>query len=226
MKIISNEKLINRNKKITQYLTFGSLGILGIGLVVSFQEAYMIWSLPALIVGFILSQIGIFMTSKWGRSPRPDESISMALKGLDNKFTLFHHETVVSHLLVGPAGLWIFLPYYQAGTISYDESKKRWKQKGGNWYLKIFAQENLGRPDLEVQSVNKDITKFLSKHLNEDIPEIHIALVFTNEEVVLESENAPIPTLHAKKLKDFIRKKSKENLLSAEETAKLVELFS
>ena len=55
-----------------------------------------------------------------------------------------------AHLLVGPVGVWVLMPRHQAGRITYDENKNRWRQKGGNFYLKIFAQENLGRPDLEI----------------------------------------------------------------------------
>ena len=54
-----------------------------------------------------------------GTPPTPDELIDQALKGLDKKYTLYHYSIPVSHLLVGPAGVWILLPYYQRGTITY-----------------------------------------------------------------------------------------------------------
>jgi hypothetical protein len=37
MRIVTNEKLIRRNKKIGQYLSISSLGILGIGLYLCFR---------------------------------------------------------------------------------------------------------------------------------------------------------------------------------------------
>ena len=217
MKIITNQKLVKRNQKIGQITTFASLGILALGLYLSFKQVYISWSFLALMVGFILSQIGIFYGSRWGRSPRPDESITAALKGLDDKYSLYHYSSPVSHLLIGPAGIWILSPYYQKGTITYNEHKKRWVQKGGNLYMKIFAQEGMGRPDLEIQRLKEDMEKYIKKTLPDTtFPEIQTALVFTNETTQVEADNAPAPTLHIKKLKDFIRRQAKENLLNQE----------
>ncbi len=83
MKIIKNAKIIKNRNTIGQACSLGSLLILGLGLYLSFQEQLIGLALIALIVGFILSQIGIFMGNRWGKSPRPDEVISASLKGFD-----------------------------------------------------------------------------------------------------------------------------------------------
>ncbi len=218
MKIISNEKMIKRNATIGRYTTLASLAILGIGLFISFQPQYVQYSFIALLVGFILSQVGIYFGSRWGRSPRPDETISAALKGLNDQYTLYHYVAPVSHLLLGPAGIWILQPYFQKGTITYDEAKGRWKQKGGNLYLKIFAQEGLGRPDLEARSNEETMAGYLQKQLGDtEIPPIKAALVFTNDKAELDAQNAPIPTVTDEKLKDLIRRKAKEEPVSMEQ---------
>jgi hypothetical protein len=104
------------------------------------------------------------------------------------------------------------MPRHQAGTITYDEDKKRWRQKGGNLYLKIFAQENLGRPDLEVGAEINAVASFLEE---KDITsEVSAVLVMTNEKCVVDADNAPAPTLEVKKLKDFIRKTAKGKPIS------------
>jgi hypothetical protein len=217
MKIVSNTKLIKRNNRIGQIATIGSLVILLGGLALSFQAQWLTYSFIALLVGFVTSQVGIYFGNRFGRSPRPDESLSSALKGFDDKYTLYHYMTPVSHLLVGPAGIWVLLPYSQKGTITYDESKKRWKQKGGNAYLKIFAQESLGRPDLDVKTSVLDMQNYLVKAAEGvGIPPVQAAVVFTNEKVVVDAANAPAPTMPAEKLKDFIRRKSKEEPASLE----------
>lgn len=218
MKIISNDKLIARNRKIGQITTFASLAILAAGLIASFSQNYFNLSFAALLLGFVLSQVGIYFGSRWGRSPRPDEKLSQALKGLDDKYSLYHYTTSVPHLLVGPAGIWILMPYPQSGTIHYDTNKDRWKQKGGSLYLKIFAQEGLGRPDLEAHSYEVEMQKYLRKLLGEnlDLPPIQPILVFTNEKTVVQSENAPIHALNIAKLKDFIRHQAKANPIPIE----------
>ena len=212
MKIITNHSLINRNKKIGQISTILSILILGAGLYISFQNEFVNLTFLALIVGFLLSQIGIYYITRWGRSPRPDERINIALKGLDDKYSIYHYQTPASHLLVGPSGLISITPAHQGGTISYDEKSGRWKQKGGNLYMKIFAQESLGRPDEEIKSTQKNLIKYLTKRFeNLDIPEPQSILFLMNEKAVVQANNAPIPTLQQEKLKDCIRRKAKEN---------------
>jgi hypothetical protein len=223
MEIISNEKLIRRNARIGQFSSIAGLLILAGGMFVSFtrQDLFFI-SMMALLLGFILSQIGIFFGNRWGRRPRPDEMISQALKGLDGRYSLYHYASPTSHLLVGPAGVWVLMPRHQAGTITYDPVRHRWKQKGGNLYLKIFAQEGLGRPDLEIGSEVASVQTFLKKNLPDGkVPEVRAALVFTNDRASVEAEDAPVPTLQAKRLKELIRKQAKSKPLSPDQLAEV-----
>lgn len=218
MKVVIDEKLIKRNAKIGQVVTILSLAVLGAGMFITFQKPDLLpLSIGALLVGFLLSQVGIYFTNRWGRSPRPDEQISLALKGLDKRYALYHYRTPASHVLVGPAGVWIMIPKHQRGKITYQ--KNRWRQSGGGFiqnYLKIFAQEGIGRPDLEIESDVDGLSKFLKKNLPEgtDIPDIRAALVFSHPEIEIQADDAPSPTLPAKKLKDMIRKEAKGKPIS------------
>lgn len=220
MNVIIDEKLIKRNARIGQVLTIISLATLGAGMFITFQKPELLGiSIAALLIGFLLSQIGIYYTNRWGRSPRPDEQISLALKGLDKRYALYHYQTPASHVLVGPAGIWVLLPKHQRGTITYR--KNRWRQSGGGFlqnYLKIFAQEGIGRPDLEIESEIEGLKKLLRKILPEEteVPDIQAALVFSNPEVEIQVEDAPAPTLTAKKLKEFMRTTAKQKPISIE----------
>jgi len=216
MEINSNERLIKRNARIGQITSITGLVVLAGGMFISFTRPEMFSiSLVALLVGFGLSQIGIYFGNRWGRRPRPDEVLNTALKGLDGRYSIYHYTTPTSHLLIGPAGVWVLMPRHQAGTITYDEGKKRWRQKGGNLYLKIFAQESLGRPDLEVGAEINAVAKFLEDKLDEETtPEVSAALVMTNEKCMVDADNAPAPTMEVKKLKDFIRKTAKGKPIS------------
>lgn len=212
MRIVTDEKLIKRNGTIGKVTTIASLVILVAGLIASFNAAYLSWSFIALIVGFLLSQIGIYYGNRWGKSPRTDERITAALKGLGDQYTLYHYTSPVSHLLVGPAGVMILLPFSQAGTITYDSDRKRWKQKGGNWYLKLFGQESLGRPDLEAKSAINDMQNWIDKTFpGQTLPAPVAILVFTNEKADLQAEGAPIPAVMEEKVKDFVRRQAKMN---------------
>ena len=220
MKIISNEKLIKRNAKIGQVTSLSSLVILGVGMYISFQKPELFsLSIGALLTGFLLSQVGIYFGNRWGRSPRPDELIDQGLKGLPDDYTIYHYSSPVSNLLVGPAGIWLLLPYHQNGTIVYDG--KRWKANKGGFtqsYMRIFGQENMSRPDLDASGEAEKLTRHLSKKMGEDkIPPILAVLVFTSKGADVNAGNAPVPTLHLKKLKAFIRKQAKDNPITAQE---------
>lgn len=212
MKIISNTPLINRNKRIAQAANIGSLVVLAIGLYISFTPSLITWAFLALLIGFVLSQIGIHYANRWGRSPRPDEKLNQALKGLDDKHSLYHYKSPVSHLFIGPAGVWVLLPYPQKGNILYDADKKRWKHTGGNLYLKWFAQEGLGRPSQDAEIAKNDMENFLKNHLEEgQIPPVNVALVFTDSGTKVQAADSPFPAMPIDKLKDFIRRSAKEN---------------
>jgi hypothetical protein len=217
MKIVSNIKLIKRNAKIGQFTSLAALGVLGIGLYISFKmpEKFS-YSLGALLLGFLLSQFGMYFGNRWGRSPRPDEVIDKSLKGLGREYAVYHYTAAASHLLVGPAGVWVILPYYQSGEITYN--KNRWKSKGGGFmqsYLRLFGQENMGRPEAEAETEITAASRNLQHLLPEGttLPSIKSLLLFTNPNSVLKIENAPIPAITPKDLKDFMRERSKEQPL-------------
>ena len=224
MKIIKNEKLIKRNAKIGQYTSIGALAVLGVGMYISFTRPELfVWAVGALLVGFTLTQIGMYFGNRWGRSPRPDERLDAGLKGLHKDFNIYHWTTPVSHLLVGPAGIWVLLPYHQKGNVTYR--KDRWKMGGGGFlqgYMRIFGQEGIGRPDLEAETEINSIHKALAKELEDDeIPEINAVLVFTTEGVEIDAEDTPIPALPVKKLKNFIRERAKEKPITDEALEKV-----
>jgi hypothetical protein len=224
MKVLTNEKIIKRNAKIGQFSSIAALVILAGGMYVSFAypQQFSI-SAASLMIGFILSQVGIYFGNRWGRHPRIDERITAALKGLTKDYTLYHFMTPVNHLLVGPAGVWIIEPYYQRGKIVYEGGK--WKQKGGGFllsYLKIFAQEGLGRPDLEVKTDMDSLTGALKKVLGEEIPPVNAVLVFTDDRAELDVADAPLPTMMLKDLKEHLRKNSKQTPFSVTDMKKVL----
>jgi hypothetical protein len=229
MKIIKNEKLIKRNGIIGQWTSLGALIVLGAGMYISFTKPeWFTYSVICLAIGFIMTQVGMYMGSRWGRSPRPDEKFDAGLKGLHSEFSIYHYSSPVSHLMIGPAGVWVLLPYHQRGKIIFE--KNRWKIRGGGFmqgYMRIFGQEGIGRPDIDAENEVRTLGKFLSKKLDEtNIPEIKPILVFTNDEVELEAGDSPIPAMKLKQLKEFMRQGSKNRALSSTQINQIGKLFS
>jgi len=229
MKIIKNEKVISRNSKIAQWTSLGALGVLGLGMYLSIARPELFaYSLVCLVVGFLMTQVGMYMGNRWGRSPRPYEKLDAGMKGLHSEFHLYHFASPVSHLLVGPAGVWVLLPYHQGGKIYYE--KNRWKNKGGGFfagYMRLFGQEGIGRPDLEAEAEIEIVKKFFKKNMEDEnaIPEVKAVLVFTHDNVEVEANDAPIPAMKLKQLKEFMRQMSKNRALSSTKIAEITALL-
>mgnify|MGYP000905340635 CR=1 FL=1 len=218
MYIYTNEKKLKKNKKVSKYMTLICFAILIVGAVSAFSEQYFMWSFLALIVGVFLSQASIAMTTRWGREPSNNNILNIKLKGLSDNFSIYHYMDPVDHLLVGTAGAFLLMPYYQGGVIGYDEKKDRWTQKKASLFMKMFGQESLGRPDLEVASGLESVKSYFHER-NIDFPEdrIHPVLIFLNPKASLDPEaKFKYDTIPLDKLKETIRKYAKDDRLSTE----------
>jgi hypothetical protein len=224
MKIIDNKKKIARNRKIGLYASLSSLVILVGGFILSLNPEQLALAYGALLAGLLLSQLGIYFGNRWGRTPRMDERLNQALKGLDDRFTIYHYMTAVPHLLTGPSGFWVIVPQHQPGTITYENN--RFKQKGVFFLSRLFAQEGVGRPDLEAQAHKQDLEKFLQKSLTEEsIPEVQAVIVFVSPKANVQTADSPTPAMHVEKLKDFVRRKGKEQQLNLGTLRSVVKLL-
>jgi hypothetical protein len=214
MNVLTNEKTVRRNAKIGSYTSLAAFGLMLLGMYFSFRltDDKFARMAGSLFLGFILFQVGTYFMNRFARKPLPHEALAASLKGMTKDYTLYNYLTPVSHLLVGPAGVWIIQSYYQRGQISYKGG--RWQQKGGGFwlaYMKIFGQEGLGRPDLELKADVESVTNALKKSLGDDVPPVNAALVFTDERTQVAADEAPAPTMKIKDLKEFLRKYAKAN---------------
>ncbi|NPA06495.1 MAG: NERD domain-containing protein [Chloroflexi bacterium] len=219
MRSMLNYKFLKRQLRIAQYTSLLGLLFFGVGIYLTFAKPEAVtFAFVLLILGFLISQVGIYFGNRYGRQPRIDRVLDEALKTIGGDHTLFHYATPASHLIIGPSGLWVLVPKYQRGRIRYH--KGRWRQSGGLvlWYLRIFSQEGLGRPDLEIEDEVKAVRKALEEHLGPEeaaqVP-IEAILVFTNPKAELVNvDGAPVPTLKPEDLKAFLQPRLKEKRLS------------
>lgn len=237
MKIVIDQKKVNRYRKIGQYTSLAALAVLLGGFVIAisqivttFQggqdvpqldESMLTYSYLAMFLGLVLTQISLYFGNRWGKRESVDQTITNNLKGLDDRYTLYHYTAPVPHLLVGPAGILVIAPMYQAGRITYE--KKRFRQSGIRFFSRLFGQEGIGRPDLEAQGYLDDLDRYMQKNLPDGKPtEPVAAIVFTNPKANLQVENPPYPTMPVEKLKDFVRRKAKEQMASLDKLQPLL----
>lgn len=216
MRIVADEKKIDRNVKIGQYTMTGGLVLLLGALVLNvllLNQPPNFWTLgglfAALMVGIVLTSVSNYFNYRWG--PRFDKRLTDALKTLDDTYTFYHYELGAAHVLSGPTGLYVILPKNQEGPVQYDAAKKRWFHVGARRGLFGSNPNPLGEPDTDVVQEAKQLEKHLAKRAPDlkDLTMIPL-VVFTNTQAVLEVEGAPVTVLHIKQFKDWLRKRPKD----------------
>jgi len=230
MQLVINEIILKRNKLIAQIATFSSLAILAIGLVFAFSKdmTKMLLSYLALVLGFILSQIGIFFTNRYARKPRYDEMFADVLQKLNNEYTFYVFQRPVPMFIVGPCNIWVPLPITSGGKVFY--SKGKWRQQGGNFMMKLFAQEGIGRPEVDAIASTREISRALEAEgiSKQEMPDIIVILVTLVEGVEIgDVGDAPTPIIELKKLRRYIKHYDKEckKPLAPEQLNKINESF-
>jgi hypothetical protein len=222
MRIYRNDQFIKKRANLGRYVSLFGLGVLLIGLIVSFTAPQLILvSFLCLIAGFIASQVGIYYGNRYARVDRPDDVLAKALKGFDDKYRLYQYTSPAANVLVTPGNCYVFAVKMVGGSITYRGGK--WKHDVG-WkrFFRAFTQESLGNPIDEAQvEVNA-----LRRYLNKRLPDVEIPLspviVFGADNAEVNAGESPVPALHAKKLKDWLRGPGKGGPLSAAAREQLI----
>ncbi|MEA4811090.1 MAG: hypothetical protein VB108_00795 [Anaerolineaceae bacterium] len=231
MKLVVNEPLIKQRKTLAQVLTFASLAVLGVGLFFAFQKdiTKMYYSYIALILGFILSQVGMYFTTRFGRSPRFDEVVTHVIEKLRHEYSFYVYNSPTSMLLVGPSRIWLPIPLTASGEVSYENGK--WKQKGGNALMKFMGQEGIGKPDKDFAMEERNLRAFMAyKGIPlEEQPEIKPVLIsMMKTSKIGNVADAPLPVVELEELKRYIRRIDREeaaNPISPEMFEKINQIF-
>ncbi len=227
MRIVANEKLIQRNSQIAKYATFGGLALLVGALVINIlaltnqnNPTLLVYVMAAFFVGFTLTNIGTLFTNRWGR--RPDRALAEALKGLDERFTMYNYRLGAAHVIVGPSGAIVLVPKYQTGPVRFDGGK--WTNPGARrGMFGLFNPDPLGNPLAEAAGEVENFNRFVKKKA----PELNVApqalVVFMHPRAEVTAKDTALPVLHAKQLKDYIRKLPKDPAFKPKDVAALAE---
>ncbi len=224
MRIVTNHKLVRRNKRIAQYLFFFSFIVLIASFILANQqalnsgtlaagslEATLLLLLPALVlpVGVITSIVSVRMTNLWIRLPRPETAIEEGLKGLSNKSVLYnYYHFPARHVLVCPQGVYAMATRFQDGryTVQGDE----WQSHGGAFssIIRFFRRDAIRDPGRDAH----EAAEAVKKALNEIAPEVEVRplVIFTDPRASLTINDPAVPVLYADpkqepNLKDFMR---------------------
>jgi hypothetical protein len=224
MKVYINEKYIARRASIGKYASILGLVILVGGFIVSLRNPGLFFiSFGTLILGFLLSNVGIYYANRYARPDRPDAVLAQALKGFDNRYTLYQFLLPVSHVLREPCGLTVFVLKPQEGQITYTEGKWRHKQ-GWARLLRWVGQEGLGKPDVEAAVEAQKMHDWLQKQVADLQVPVRGVVVFTNPKAELKLESSSVPAIMSKQLKGWLRRAGKLPPLPKDDQMRLAEL--
>jgi len=209
MVVLRDDERIARLKKWGQRASLiGMLFLIG-GLFVIFvnpPNPFLLQTL-ALIVGFLLSQVGIYLTQRYARSPRPDEVLDEAVKKVARDGRMYHYLLPAPHVLLTQAGPIVFVLKYQTGKISAEGDD--WRQTGMGFlgFRRIFGQEGLGNPTKEAENYIAALAKYIHENAPsiDEVP-IGAMIVFTAKNLdTLDVEGSRIPAMHFSKVKGYLR---------------------
>jgi len=234
MKIYIDNKAVKRNSLIGKILRWTSLGCMLIGLIAVFSQE--VAENPGLftiffiimLVGVILSSISSYFTTRFGKSPRPDELIDKSFKGLDDRFHVFHYKSSIPHILISPVGVWSITPTFIDGEIIYNENKENWEHKKNSLLNRFLSKEYFPNPVSELKSSQKEFKKFLSSNQIDKEIQIKSLIILMNKNIskIENNETEKILILPMEKVKDKFRKLSKQNDSLESVPNSLIEKFS
>ncbi|NOZ29084.1 MAG: hypothetical protein GXP39_13690 [Chloroflexi bacterium] len=225
MRVITNDKYIERRARIGNIASWVGLGILAAGMAASFRPEYIYIAFACLILGFIAANIGTYQLRRFGRRPRPDQVLSRELRGFDDRYVFFAWTAPLPYVVVGPPGVFVFITRDQSGRVICEGD--RWRQPFR--ITRIFAalgQEGLGNPTKELQSEIEHMKEWLAQHLPEgEIPPVYGAVVFIHPKVQLELHDPTVPVLPANRLRSWFRNYARKRVLNERQRQTLEELF-
>lgn len=233
MKVTTDMTLVKKGQKYGRITSLIGLTVLVGGLVYSLVQiqqglgsgSFMISTL-SMLIGFILSNVGIFLANRWVKEPRADQALEKVLKSFDNRYRLYNYVLPTQHVLLTPAGLIVLLPKLQDGTISVTGSRWRRKMNVGR-LLRFFIEEGIGNPTKEALNEEGLLRKFLASHAPDVEVPIATLIVFTADEdkLNLTVENPDLPVLQLGDLKEEVRTLGKSRDLASATYRHLTQVF-
>lgn len=207
MIVLRDEKRIARLARLAQIISLGGLAVLVAGLLFIFfseNPNVFLYQLVALFVGYVLSQVGLYLAHRYLRRPRLDLVLDKAAGKYARKDgRLYHYLLPAPHVLLLPTGIIVLAAKYQSGRITAVGDT--WSQKGLGM-RRFFGQEGLGNPAREVEGMVAKMAAFVKEVApTADVP-IWPVIVFTAPNVAsLEVKESRIPATHFSKLSATLR---------------------
>jgi hypothetical protein len=226
MQNFTNLKRVKRLSLISRVLLFGGLGIMGLALLLNFQNPESNFQLVILmaIAGIVMFQIGMPMQNRWSREPRLDQILDEATKGLDQRYALFHYLLGVDHALISPSGIYAVIPRVDQGIIQMTDEGNLTLEKSSGGLLRRSSKPKTLNLDSQLQKEAERLQRTLERRfVDSDGYSVQPYLIFIHPETTVQTGESDYPISHLKKFKSDLRKIPKAVTLSDADFEELVE---
>ncbi len=208
MRVIRNDAFIQQRTKFTQRGSLIGMGLLIVSVFLTGKNILVSWLL--LLAGFITAMYAVRVGNRYVRPPRADTVLDKLLKGLDNKYTIYHYFLPAEHILLTPSGLIAIHARTQSGEIV--ARKGRWQQRSFAQRLRMLLGEvGLGNPTRELQRELGETSGALADLLGDEDSErgavpLEGIVAFLSAKAHLDVQDTEYPVVAAEELKATIRK--------------------
>jgi hypothetical protein len=207
MKVVINKLKLAKRAQTANIASISGMVLLlaGVILPLVFPALGQVGTLIIILAGIIIAMVGIYQANRWVRKPRPEESLSKVLKGLDDKYVLYHYPTALpcDHVLLTPEGVVNLETVNLAGFFTYKDGRWVERMTMGRAFRSV-VEERLGDPTRSAQAVQQYLAGKLQDLTGEKIP-VKALITFTHPNAELDLDpDGPVPVFMAEKLRKHV----------------------
>jgi hypothetical protein len=216
VKVVTHTRLVARRRHEAMAASIGGLAVLGVGLLISLTRVQLVaYAYGALVVGSVLSWIGIWLSETWLRPPRADEALAQALKGAGPAYALYNWVLPADHVLLVPWGLVVIAALGNDGPALIDGARWR-EQRPLRQRVARLGRRPLRNPSrwlgFEVRSL-RDALSAAGAELG-DVP-IQPLAVFVQPKAVISVGESELPVIRADGFRTWLRQQKVPSLSPA-----------
>lgn len=197
MRIVTNRKLVRRNRSIATWLFLGTLAMLIGGFVFinyifftgnEFQNWVLVAQAAAIPVAFVLTVVSVRMTNNWAREPHPEKALPEGLKSLSKKSILYnYYHFPARHVLIAPQGVFAIVTRWHDDEFTVDGDDWTTHKGAFSRFFSAMRRDGVGNPTKDAQKAAEHVQSLLDKVAPDT--EVTPLIVFVHPEVEITIEN-------------------------------------
>ncbi len=212
MKVVIHSALARKRRRQATLLSVAGIAVLFLGLYFNFQPSrqLLMYAYMSLILGSLMSWLGVSMADQWVRPPRAEEAVGEAMKGAARSYVLYHWALPADHVLLAPWGLTLFRVFNIDGPVEIRGD--RWRD-ARPLARKLFS---LGRQPVRnperILGVESDQLRQALADRDSALAAVPMQLagLFTSARAELTVSEPNLPAVRADGLRDWLRVESKK----------------